>query len=150
MLGDGVVGGLGGSVRDPGIGSIDTPSVTVGVGTVEDVGVGTAVGEGTIGTVRTGGGAWAVEVGISKNPCTINKTIALKQLKNRAIDRLDRRGVRGFPGKRRFLSRAVLKDATLKDATVRCSTFSYFLRLSSIRAPKLPCTHKSVGSGYDS
>ena len=79
------VGGFGGSVRDPGRGSIDTPSVVVGVG----AGVGVALGLGTIGIVFTGGGAWAVDIGTSKNPCRVNKTIALKQLRASQIDRLE-------------------------------------------------------------
>lgn len=119
-------GGLGGSVRDPGMGSIETPSVVVGLGAVEDVAVGLAVGlavgVGTIGTVLTGGGAWAIDVGTSKKPCTVNRTIALKQLRASAIDRLDGLRVRGFPGEVRFLSWA----------TVRFSTFSDCLRLPPI------------------
>ena len=114
------------------MGSIDTPSVVVGVGVVEDVAVGLAVGVGTRGTVLTGGGAWAIDVGTSKNPCTVSRMIALKQLNASAIDRLDCLRMRGFPGEGRFLSWAVLKDAT-----VQCSTFSYFLRLPSIRVPNL-------------
>lgn len=85
------VGGFGGSVRDPGMGSIDTPSVVVGVGAV--VGIGAvevvAVGLGGIGIVLTGGGAWAVDIGTSKNPCRVNRTIALKQLRASQIDRLE-------------------------------------------------------------
>ena len=74
-------------MRDPGMGSIDTPSVVVGVGAVEDVAVG--LGDGTNGTVFTGGGAWAIDVGTSKNPCTVSRTIALKQLRASQIDRLE-------------------------------------------------------------
>ena len=83
------VGGFGGSVRDPGRGSIDTPSVVVGavvgVGAIEDV----AVGLGTRGTVFKEDGVWAIDVGTSNNPCRVNRTIALKQLRASQIDRFE-------------------------------------------------------------
>ncbi len=98
-VGDAVgLGGLGGSVRDPGIASIGTPSVVGvvvagvvgGTGGVTGLGgmPGGVMGEVVTGEVVTGLGAWAWEVGISTRLCRVNRTIALKNPRAMRIDRL--------------------------------------------------------------
>jgi hypothetical protein len=75
---------LGGSVREPGMASIGTPSgVVTGVGLAEG-----AVPGGVMGEVVMGWGAWARELGRSNTLCRVNRTIALKHPRAIRIDRL--------------------------------------------------------------